>query len=81
MIGGMNPSSRDAAPGPARPAWARPPRSSPGPRALLLQAPPVAHERPAGAETGDERCVPVELLEDLLRRAVVVRGRLAWLPY
>ena len=42
---------------------------------LLLEAPAVAHQRAAGAEPGDEGADLVELLEDLLRRAVVVRER------
>ena len=40
---------------------------------LLLEPAAVAHQRAAGAEAGDERADLVELLEDLERRAVVVR--------
>ena len=43
---------------------------------LLLEAPAVAHQRAARAQAGDERVdLAVELLEDLERRAVVVRER------
>ena len=48
---------------------------------LLLEPAPVAHQRAAGAESGDERRDLVELLEDLERGPVVVRVGLAWLPY
>src|ERR671914_312938 len=39
------------------------------------ETPAVAHQRAAGAEPGDEGRDLVELLEDLGRRAVVVRVR------
>src|SRR3954471_16710807 len=43
---------------------------------LLLEAPAVAHQRPARAQAGDEGVdLPVELVEDLRRGAVVVRER------
>ena len=43
---------------------------------LLLEAAAVAHQRAAGAEPGDEGVdLPVELVEDLERRPVVVRAR------
>src|SRR3954466_3128647 len=83
MIGGMNPSSRERSPwtGSPRlgsPAPPLPPLRGPHlPRVaeLLLEAPSDPHQRAPGAQPGHERRDLVELLEDLRRRAVVVRER------
>ena len=75
MIGGMKPSSSERRPCTGSPCIGSAATILIVVAELLLQAAAVAHQRAAGAEAGDERADLVELLEDLRRRAVVVRAR------
>ena len=73
MIGGMKPSSSERRPCTGSPCIGSAATIFTRVAELLAQPPAVAHQRAAGAEPGDERGHLVELLEDLERRAVVVR--------
>ena len=75
MIGGMKPSSSERRPCTGSPCIGSAATILTRVAELLLEAPAVAHQRAAGAEAGDEGGDLVELLEDLERRAVVVRER------
>ena len=75
MIGGMKPSSSERRPWTGLALHRLGGDDLHGVAELLAQPPAVAHQRAAGAEPGDERGDLVELLEDLRRRAVVVRVR------
>jgi len=65
MIGGMNPSSSERRPCTGSPMHRLGRDDLHGVAERLLQAPPVAHQGAAGAETGDEGGDLVELFEDL----------------
>ena len=75
MIGGMKPSSSERRPCTGSPCIGSAATILTRVAELLLEAPADAHQRAAGAEARDEGGDLVELLEDLGRRAVVVRGR------
>ncbi len=75
MIGGMKPSSSERRPCTGSPCIGSAATILTAVAELLAQAAADAHQRPAGAEAGHERRDLVELLEDLRRRAVVVRQR------
>ena len=74
MIGGMKPSSSERRPCTGSPCIGSAATIFTRVAELLLEAPAVAHQRAAGAEPGHEGGDLVELLEDLGRRAVVVRA-------
>src|SRR3954468_14739576 len=76
MIGGMKPSSSERSPCTGSPCIGSAGADLHAVPELLLEPATVAHQRPAGAQAGHEGGDLVELLEDLERRAVVVRVRI-----
>ena len=80
MIGGMKPSSSERRPCTGSPCIGSAATIFTRVAVLLAQAPAVAHQRAARAEAGHERRHLVELLDDLRRRAVVVRVRVRLVP-